>query len=388
MKMKSKNIWLKAGAVTMAFAVGTGVLLPSVLNSGNMSAVYAQEANVYSQVPSDVNVIDATTVWKYLDDNTDPAKGLGSLTAWTTSDFNDGAWKSAAGSFGAKRGQLTEFDGFTPTVLLNQYKSDVPNEDVPTFFFRSTFEVENLSEITSITGTLYHDDASMTFGWPWKDIAEFVVRQREHAISSIRLAAAVCEECDKLYEGKPGDDTTVAVMQIIDRRPVHLMTGPPVDRDDDERIISEFMKDETASRIVSGGTSATILSRELGRPLKVSMDYTDPEIPPIAYMDGIELVTEGVLTLSRVVDILNRFVEKKDLSYDFFKELDKNNGASMLAKILIEDCTELNLYVGKAINSAYQNPGLPFDLGIRQNLVRQLKTAVEKMGKRVTVTYY
>ena len=229
---------------------------------------------------------------------------------------------------------------------------------------------------------------SMTFGWPWKDIAEFVVRQREHAISSIRLAAAVCEECDKLYEGKPGDDTTVAVMQIIDRRPVHLMTGPPVDRDDDERIISEFMKDETASRIVSGGTSATILSRELGRPLKVSMDYTDPEIPPIAYMDGIELVTEGVLTLSRVVDILNRFVEKKDLSYDFFKELDKNNGASMLAKILIEDCTELNLYVGKAINSAYQNPGLPFDLGIRQNLVRQLKTAVEKMGKRVTVTYY
>ena len=202
------------------------------------------------------------------------------------------------------------------------------------------------------------------------------------------VSRSVCEECDKLYEGKPGDDTTVAVMQIIDRRPVHLMTGPPVDRDDDERIISEFMKDETASRIVSGGTSATILSRELGRPLKVSMDYTDPEIPPIAYMDGIELVTEGVLTLSRVVDILNRFVEKKDLSYDFFKELDKNNGASMLAKILIEDCTELNLYVGKAINSAYQNPGLPFDLGIRQNLVRQLKTAVEKMGKRVTVTYY
>ena len=60
MKMKSKNIWLKAGAVTMAFAVGTGVLLPSVLNSGYMSVVYAQEANVYSQVPSEVNVIDAT----------------------------------------------------------------------------------------------------------------------------------------------------------------------------------------------------------------------------------------------------------------------------------------------------------------------------------------
>ncbi|MDD6073793.1 MAG: serine/threonine-protein phosphatase, partial [Clostridium sp.] len=72
----------------------------------------------------------------------------------------------------------------------------------------------------------------------------------------------------------------------------------------------------------------------------------------------------------------------------FFHELDKHNGASMLAKMLIEDCTELHLYVGRAINSAYQNPGLPFDLGIRQNLVTQLKEIVERMGKRVTVTYY
>ena len=56
--------------------------------------------------------------------------------------------------------------------------------------------------------------------------------------------------------------------------------------------------------------------------------------------------------------------------------------------MLIEDCTELHMYVGKAINSAYQNPGLPFDLGIRQNLVEQLKHTVEELGKPVTVTYY
>lgn len=54
----------------------------------------------------------------------------------------------------------------------------------------------------------------------------------------------------------------------------------------------------------------------------------------------------------------------------------------MVAKILIEDCTEVHLYVGKAINSAYQNPGLPFDLGIRQNLVEQLRHLIEDMGKR------
>ena len=70
------------------------------------------------------------------------------------------------------------------------------------------------------------------------------------------------------------------------------------------------------------------------------------------------------------------------------RKLDQPNGGSMAAKMIIEDCTELHLYVGKAINSAYQNPGLPFDLGIRQNLVEQLKKTVEEMGKPVTVTYY
>ena len=105
-------------------------------------------------------------------------------------------------------------------------------------------------------------------------------------------------------------------------------------------------------------------------------------------MDGIDLVTEGVLTLNRVLQLLKRYVKKETISEEFFLELDKPNGASMVAKMLIEDCTELHMYVGKAINSAYQNPGLPFDLGIRQNLVEQLKHTGEEMGKPVTVTYY
>ena len=74
------------------------------------------------------------------------------------------------------------------------------------------------------------------------------------------------------------------------------------------------------------------------------MNYVDPDIPPIAYMDGIELVTEGVLTLNRVVQLLRRYAKNETVSEDFFLELDKQNGASMVAKMLIEDCTELHLY--------------------------------------------
>lgn len=122
--------------------------------------------------------------------------------------------------------------------------------------------------------------------------------------------------------------------------------------------------------------------------MDVSLDYVDPDIPPIAFMDGIDLVTEGVLTLNRVVQLLRRYNKKETVAEDFFLELDKPNGGSMVAKMIIEDCTEIHLFVGKAINSAYQNPGLPFDLGIRQNLVEQLKLALEEMGKPVTVNYY
>ena len=229
----------------------------------------------------------------------------------------------------------------------------------------------------------------LNFGWLWEDIAKYAVKQYALTISAMRLAAAICQACDELYQYRPGDDTTVACMRIINAKPVHLMTGPAQDPSMDEEMVKGFMSgDDSTKRIVCGGTSATIVSRVLKKRLDVSMDYVDPDIPPIAYMDGIELVTEGVLTLNRVVQLLRRYAKNETVSEDFFLELDKQNGASMVAKMLIEDCTELHLYVGKAINSAYQNPGLPFDLGIRQNLVEQLKTVVEEMGKQVTVTYY
>ena len=228
----------------------------------------------------------------------------------------------------------------------------------------------------------------LNFGWLWEDIAAYAVKQYALTISSVRLANALSQACDELYGFRPGDDTTVAVMRIIDSKPVHVMTGPAKNPEDDTRMVHDFLSNPAAKTVVCGGTSATIVSRVLNRRLDVSLDYVDPEIPPIAYMDGIDLVTEGVLTLNRVLQLLRRYVKNETVSEDFFEELDKPNGASMVAKMIIEDCTEVHLYVGKAINSAYQNPGIPFDLGIRQNLVEQLKTTIAEMGRKVDVIYY
>ncbi len=228
----------------------------------------------------------------------------------------------------------------------------------------------------------------LNFGWQWQDIADYAVRQYPLTVSAMRLAASISRACDELYQFKPGDDTTVACMRIIDRKSVHLMTGPARNPEDDETMVRAFMSDSSAAKVVCGGTSAAVVARVLGKRLDVSLDYVDPEIPPIAYMEGIDLVTEGVLTLNRVLQLLRRYAKNETVSEDFFEELDKPNGGSMVAKLLIEDCTEVHLYVGRAINSAYQNPGLPFDLGIRQNLVEQLKAQIEELGKTVSVTYF
>ncbi len=239
-------------------------------------------------------------------------------------------------------------------------------------------------------GTIHAGVGSLlNFGWLWEDVAKYAQNQYTKGITAMRLATAISQACNELYEYKPGDDTTVACMKIIPAKPIRLMTGPAKNPEEDTKMVKDFMKtDEKIKYVVCGGTSATVVARELQRKLDVSLDYEDSQIPPIAYIEGIDLVTEGVLTLNRVLQLLKQYDDNDSITEKFFLELDKKNGASMVAKMIIEDCTELHLYVGKAINIAYQNPDLPFDLGIRQNLIDQLKQIIEKLGKKVMITYY
>jgi hypothetical protein len=154
-------------------------------------------------------------------------------------------------------------------------------------------------------------------------------------------------------------------------------------------MVRAFMSgDRTVRRVVSGGTSASIVARVLNRPMTVSMEYNDSDLPPEGYIEGIDLVTEGVLTLARVIQILKEYAEPERVDEQFFKKLDEPNPASKLARMIIEDCTEIRLYVGTAVNAAYQNPDLPLELGLRMNVTNQLSEALEAIGKKVEREYY
>ncbi len=227
---------------------------------------------------------------------------------------------------------------------------------------------------------------TFNYGWSWENIAEYALGAVAKTTSASRLASLISKACDDLYMQIPGDDTTIAVSRIINRKPVVLFTGPPLNKEDDINVVHELMKSQ-ATKIVCGGTTANIVARVLNKKIDVSLEYTDTTLPPMGRISGIDLVTEGVLTLSRAVALLKQY-EEGNVDEQFFVELDKNNGGSMIAKVIIESCTDLTLLVGKAINEAHQNPGLPFDLSIRMNLMEQIKDVVEKMGKNVEIKYY
>lgn len=226
----------------------------------------------------------------------------------------------------------------------------------------------------------------MNLGWTWEDMADYTLKCTKQTLSASRLAAMLSQLCDDLYGNKPGDDTTVAVARVIERRIVNIFTGPPTHKEDDDRVVRDFMKQE-GKKVVCGGTSANITSRVLKREILTSVNYADPTVPPMATIEGLDLVTEGVLTIGKSLGLLKRY-EQDEFDEAFFDELDADNGAAKLAKLIIEECTQLNLFVGKAMNVAHKNSNLPFDLSVRMNLVEQLKECAQNLGKNVNVKYY
>lgn len=228
--------------------------------------------------------------------------------------------------------------------------------------------------------------ALMNLGWTWENVSEYIANKSKEKLSSARLTGALSETCCQLYMNKPGDDTTVATVRIMAKQDVSLLSGPPMNAQNDSRYVIDFMAEE-GKKIVCGGTSATIVSREINEPLIPSIEYTTPDIPPIASMKGIDLVTEGVITLKKVVEILKMYINNPT-DKNTILMMDVGHGAADIAKILIEECTHLHLFIGTKINPAHQNPKLPVDLSIKLLILDELCSLMEQIGKTVKKKYY
>ena len=225
---------------------------------------------------------------------------------------------------------------------------------------------------------------AFNFGWKREDIIDFLETLIPVGYTAKNLSTMLVDECNKLYDNKPGDDATACIVKIRKREPMNILFGPPSDRDDADRMMSLFFSKE-GKHIICGGTTSTIAAKYLGKPLKASLNFEESDIPPTAEIEGVDLVTEGVITMNKVIEYAKDYLgENKYYEHWNFKQ----DGASLISRLLFEEATDINFFVGRAINPAHQNPDLPINFNIKMNLVEELSKCLKEMGKKIKVSYF
>ena len=227
-------------------------------------------------------------------------------------------------------------------------------------------------------GTAYN------FGWKRDDIASFMESLSHAGYTAKTLSTMLVDECDKLYGQKPGDDATACVVRIRKREPMNMLFGPPSNRDDADRMMSLFFSKE-GKHIICGGTTSSIAAKFLRKPVKASLSFEASDVPPIAEIEGVDLVTEGVITVNKVLEYAKDYLGE-NIHYEHWSF--KRDGASLICRLLFEEATDINFYVGRAVNPAHQNPDLPINFNIKMNLVEELSKCLKKMGKKIKVSYF
>ncbi|MDD2494065.1 MAG: SpoIIE family protein phosphatase [Tissierellia bacterium] len=223
----------------------------------------------------------------------------------------------------------------------------------------------------------------LNLGWAWDEINDYLNNLIEINNSSSMINGNFIGVCNNLYNNKPGDDTTILTIKLREPKYVDVFVGPPSDRAMDS-YLAEIMKEPNNGKIICGGTTALIAERELGKSLVVDMDSITPDTPPIAYMEGFDLVTEGVLTLGKTLENIKKYNAN---SYENAVDINNYNGSALLTRLLTEHSTNINFYVGKAVNPAHQNPHFPVGFNIKQKIIHDLVKELRKAGKEVTVKY-
>ena len=222
------------------------------------------------------------------------------------------------------------------------------------------------------------------FGWKREDIIKFMEAMALNGFTAKNLSTLLVDECDRLYGRQPGDDATACIVKIRKREPMNILFGPPSNRDDGERMMSLFFSKE-GKHIICGGTTSSIAAKYLNKPLKPTLNFEKSDVPPIAKLEGVDLVTEGVITVNKVLEYAKDYLKENQM-YEHWNF--KKDGASLICQLLFEEATDINFYVGRAINPAHQNPDLPINFSIKMNLVEELSKCLREMGKRIKVSYF
>ena len=285
--------------------------------------------------------------------------------------------------------ELIQYDNPRAILLRGGENVDYPTETIDIAgkkILRTRLRIAEGDVILTMSDGAPHAGlgVTMNFGWQRQNIIEYIKPFSNVGFTAKTLSTMLLEECDSLYGGEPGDDTTVCAVRIRRREPMNLLIGPPSNRADCGKMMSLFFSKE-GKHIVCGGTTSQIAAEFLHKPLKVDLEYFDNDVPPTAELEGVDLVTEGVITINRVLTYAQDYLGDNT----FYKVWSSNqDGASQIARLLFEEATDINFFVGMAVNPAHQDPKLPINFSIKMQLVDQLAGCLKKMGKRIKVSYF
>lgn len=285
--------------------------------------------------------------------------------------------------------ELIQYDNPHVILLRNGKNYDYPKTEMNISgkkIYKSVIKPEEDDVFVAMSDGCPHAGIGLAynFGWKREDIISYMETIAAGGYTAKTLSTMLIDEVNKLYGGNPGDDATACVVRIRKRVPMNLLFGPPANRDDCNRMMSLFFSKE-GKHIVCGGTTSSVAAKYLKKPIKTSLNFVKSDIPPIAEIEGVDLVTEGVITVNRVVEYARDAIGENTMyeKWEFGRD-----GASLISRLLFEEATDINFYVGRAVNPAHQNPDLPINFNIKMNLVEELSKCLKKMGKRIKVSYF
>ncbi len=220
----------------------------------------------------------------------------------------------------------------------------------------------------------------LQMGWGLDNLQKFVedaVRE-EIDISAVKLGTKVVNKANQNDNFHPLDDISCGVIYFRDPRRLMIFSGPPQDPGIDA-MFTGLLKQFEGKKIVCGATTGDMVAREWGEEIIDSKEMLDPELPPVFYMNGVDLITEGILTLSKVSELLKKYNNNYQLG---------KGPADEIVRYLL-DCDEIHFLVGTNINTAHQDPTMPVELELRRTVVHRIaRTLEEKFLKEVTMRFF
>lgn len=219
----------------------------------------------------------------------------------------------------------------------------------------------------------------MPFGWGDEAVQKYIIKELKSKPnkSATALAKKIVQQSQKndIYLSK--DDTTCAVVYFREPRRLLICTGPPFHEQKDKHLAS-IVKSFPGKKIICGGTTAQILSREFGKEIEVGFDVEKSGLPPTSSMEGVDLITEGILTIGKVAQLLDEHTTG---------EVEGDGPAIDIVKMLLKNDI-IDFVVGTKINIAHQDPNLPVELEIRRNVVKRIvRLLEEKFLKEVRLQF-